>query len=74
MGRSPRFVALAAVLALVASACGAGPTPTPGAATPTPGGPTATPVAGGEITVMSLWGGSEQESFQKVLDAFKAKL
>ena len=29
--------------------------------------------AGSTITVMSLWGGSEQDSFQKVLDAFKAK-
>jgi alpha-glucoside transport system substrate-binding protein len=29
--------------------------------------------AGSTITVMSLWGGSEQESFQKVLDAFKTK-
>jgi len=29
--------------------------------------------AGGSINVTSLWGGSEQESFQKVLDAFKAK-
>lgn len=34
-----------------------------------PGGP----AAGTTITVMSLWGGSEQESFQKVLDAFKTK-
>lgn len=31
------------------------------------------PGAGTTITVMSLWGGSEQESFQKVLDAFKTK-
>jgi len=31
------------------------------------------PPAGTTITVMSLWGGSEQESFQKVLDAFKTK-
>jgi ABC-type glycerol-3-phosphate transport system substrate-binding protein len=29
--------------------------------------------SGATITVTSLWGGSEQESFQKVLDAFKAK-
>lgn len=33
----------------------------------------AAPGAGTTITVMSLWGGSEQESFQKVLDAFKTK-
>lgn len=31
------------------------------------------PGAGTTITVMSLWGGSEQEAFQKVLDAFKTK-
>jgi alpha-glucoside transport system substrate-binding protein len=29
--------------------------------------------ASGSITVTSLWGGVEQEAFQKVLDAFKAK-
>jgi alpha-glucoside transport system substrate-binding protein len=29
--------------------------------------------ASGTITVTSLWGGVEQEAFQKVLDAFKAK-
>ena len=29
--------------------------------------------AGGSITVTSLWGGAEQENFQKVLDAFTAK-
>jgi alpha-glucoside transport system substrate-binding protein len=33
----------------------------------------ATPAAPVSITVTSLWGGSEQESFQKVLDAFTAK-
>lgn len=29
--------------------------------------------AKGSITVTSLWGGVEQEAFQKMLDAFKAK-
>ena len=29
--------------------------------------------AKGTITVTSLWGGVEQEAFQKMLDAFKAK-
>lgn len=33
----------------------------------------AVPLTGQSITVTSLWGGSEQESFQKVLDAFTAK-
>jgi len=37
------------------------------------GTPSGTAAAGSTITVMSLWGGSEQESFQKVLDAFKTK-
>lgn len=59
MSRSPRFVALFAVLALLATACTTGGTPGP--------------ATGATITVMSLWGGSEQESFQKVLDAFKTK-
>jgi alpha-glucoside transport system substrate-binding protein len=30
------------------------------------------PAAGGSITVTSLWGGSEQDAFQKVLDGFQA--
>jgi len=33
----------------------------------------AVPLTGETISVTSLWGGSEQESFQKVLDAFTAK-
>jgi alpha-glucoside transport system substrate-binding protein len=33
----------------------------------------AVPLTGQSISVTSLWGGSEQESFQKVLDAFTAK-
>jgi alpha-glucoside transport system substrate-binding protein len=37
------------------------------------GSPAGSAVTSGSITVTSLWGGSEQESFQKVLDAFKAK-
>jgi alpha-glucoside transport system substrate-binding protein len=56
------IVSLVAVL--VATACSQSP------GTTTPSG-TAPP--GSQITVMSLWGGSEQESFQKVLDAFKTK-
>lgn len=57
MMRSQRPVALVALIALLVAACA----------------PAAAPGAGTTITVMSLWGGSEQESFQKVLDAFKAK-
>ena len=54
------IVSLVAVL--VATACSSGGGNAPG-----------TGASGSTITVMSLWGGSEQESFQKVLDAFKTK-
>ena len=37
------------------------------------GEPSASAAVTGSITVTSLWGGSEQENFQKVLDAFKTK-
>src|SRR4029077_12806891 len=57
--RSAAVIALATLF--VAAAC-----------SPTSSG-SATVAPGTAITVMSLWGGSEQDSFQKVLDAFKAK-
>src|SRR5438445_13862381 len=62
MVRAKGFVAIVA-FAIVVSACSSG------------GGGQApgTAAAGSTINVMSLWGGSEQDSFQKVLDAFKAK-
>jgi len=64
MARSTRSFSIVALVALlVATACS-------GAGTATPSG---TVAPGTTITVMSLWGGSEQASFQKVLDAFKAK-
>ncbi|HEV8535284.1 MAG TPA: ABC transporter substrate-binding protein [Candidatus Limnocylindria bacterium] len=62
--RFPRkFSALpiAVVVALVTACAG------PGAQAPGTG------AAGSTIKVMSLWGGSEQDAFQKVLDAFKTK-
>jgi ABC-type glycerol-3-phosphate transport system substrate-binding protein len=61
--------------ALVATACSSGASPAaPSAEASTPvASEAATPAAPVAITVTSLWGGSEQESFQKVLDAFKAK-
>jgi len=64
MVRSMRpLAAIAFVASIVITACGqAGTTPPSGTAAP-----------GTTITVTSLWGGSEQASFQKVLDAFKAK-
>jgi alpha-glucoside transport system substrate-binding protein len=62
MLRSLRSAAVVTLVALfVATAC-------------SPSGTTSSTVAPGTaITVMSLWGGSEQDAFQKVLDAFKAK-
>src|SRR5213594_4164700 len=62
--RSTRsLAAIAFIASIVITACG-------GSGTPAPVG---TAAAGSTITVTSLWGGSEQASFQKVLDAFKAK-
>ncbi|MDQ3127750.1 MAG: ABC transporter substrate-binding protein, partial [Chloroflexota bacterium] len=83
MAKFPRFLTLPLAAVLIVSACGGGATQTPAGSTgttpstaPSAGGsdaPTGSATAGGSITVTSLWGGSEQESFQKVLDAFKAK-
>jgi alpha-glucoside transport system substrate-binding protein len=68
MARSARLTAVIAfIVTLVATACSQ-----PGTSTPS-GSAGGSAAAGSTITVMSLWGGSEQESFQKVLDAFKAK-
>ncbi len=65
MVRSTRPIAIVALVALlVATAC---------SGTGTTGGSSGTAPPGSQITVMSLWGGSEQEAFQKVLDAFKTK-
>ncbi|HEX6062475.1 MAG TPA: ABC transporter substrate-binding protein [Candidatus Limnocylindria bacterium] len=58
--RSAAVVALATLI--VATACSSAATPSSGTLPP-----------GTTINVMSLWGGSEQDAFQKVLDAFKAK-
>jgi alpha-glucoside transport system substrate-binding protein len=62
MMRITRLTIVSLVAVLVATACSSGGGNAPGSA-----------AAGSTITVMSLWGGSEQESFQKVLDAFKTK-
>src|SRR5438876_4636299 len=83
MNRSLRFLSVLMTSALVMAACNSG-TGSPAAST---GGGASAPAetaagsapaggsaaAGGSITVTSLWGGSEQENFQKVLDAFQAK-
>jgi alpha-glucoside transport system substrate-binding protein len=87
MAKFPRFMALPIAAVMIVSACSGGGTPAPTAAggtSPAPGGESAAPgsasgapagsgVTGATITVTSLWGGSEQESFQKVLDDFQAK-
>ena len=88
MGKFPRFLSLPLAAVFIVSACGGGATPgvpasagTGSSAAPAsagtgasadPGASTNTG-AGGSITVTSLWGGAEQENFQKVLDAFTAK-
>src|SRR6266550_5732003 len=82
MNRSLRFLSVLMTGALVMAACGGGG----GSAAPTSGGGASAPATAagsapagsapavsGAITVTSLWGGSEQENFQKVLDAFTAK-
>jgi alpha-glucoside transport system substrate-binding protein len=79
-----RLVALFGAAAIAISACGSGGSSSaPAASTPASGAPAESAAASapaesaatgsGTITVTSLWGGSEQEAFQKVLDAFKAK-
>ncbi|HEV8544728.1 MAG TPA: extracellular solute-binding protein, partial [Candidatus Limnocylindrales bacterium] len=78
MNRSLRFLSVALTSALVVAACGGGGTPAPTTggspgASQSAGASGGSPAAGGTITVTSLWGGSEQENFQKVLDAFTAK-
>jgi alpha-glucoside transport system substrate-binding protein len=74
-------LSLLMALSLVLPACGqpAQPAPTPTSA-PATGGQAATNTpatggqpTGGKVSILSLWGGSEQEAFQKVLDGFTAK-
>jgi len=80
MNRSLRVVTLFMTSALVMAACSSGgATTAPSAAesAAASSGASEAPASaaaggGGTITVTSLWGGSEQEAFQKVLDGFKA--
>src|SRR5437868_12627335 len=68
MVRSSRYLAIFAfVVVFLVSACA------PSSQTPPAQTSSGAAAAGSTINVMSLWGGSEQDSFQKVLDAFKAK-
>ena len=81
MAKFPRFLTLPIAAVMIVSACGGGGSPAPAGGSTAPGGSTAagsgapagSGVTGATITVTSLWGGSEQEAFQKVLDEFKAK-
>jgi alpha-glucoside transport system substrate-binding protein len=80
MIRNWRTSALLIATVVVVTACGGGGASAsapagsqPAASQPAASQPAGSPAAGGSITVTSLWGGSEQESFQKVLDAFTAK-
>ena len=67
--KSSVFLVALTAIALVVTACSStgSPSTSPAASA------AASSAAGSTIKVMSLWGGSEQDSFQKVLDAFKAK-
>lgn len=65
------FAILGLVALLVMTACSS--TGSPAASSAGSASAAGSPAAGTKITVMSLWGGSEQDSFQKVLDAFKTK-
>jgi len=71
MPRSARIAIVAFVALMVATACSQPGTTSPsgsaGASAST------SSAAGSTINVMSLWGASEQDNFQKVLDAFKTK-
>jgi len=84
MARTRRVLSLIAGTALFVTACsgGSSPSPSSGASQPAASSGASAPAsapasaasslpAGTTITVTSLWGGAEQEAFQKVLDAFK---
>jgi alpha-glucoside transport system substrate-binding protein len=88
MAKFPRMLTLPLTAAFLVVACSGGATPAaPAASGSAPaassggGGESTAPTesggggggTGATITVTSLWGGAEQENFQKVLDAFKAK-
>ena len=82
MNRPLRTPALLLIAAFIAAACGggggsaapasAGASPEASASGGASGGPV-TSGAAGEINVLSLWGGSEEEAFKAVLADFTAK-
>ncbi len=71
MNRSLRFVSMFLATALIATACTTGSSSPGAGGSAAPGGSDA--AAGGSLNVLSLWGGSEEEAFKAVLDAFTAK-
>lgn len=74
MNRAFRVLSFVMASGLAFAACSSGATTAPSAAgSAAASAPAASAAAGATITVTSLWGGSEQAAFQKVLDAFKAK-
>jgi ABC-type glycerol-3-phosphate transport system substrate-binding protein len=79
VNRSLRTPAVLLVAAFIAAACGGGgggsaaPASAPASQPATSGEPPASQGAGGEINVLSLWGGSEEEAFKAVLADFTQK-
>lgn len=67
MGRFPKLVALAAVVALTLAACGGDDVPGPGGNGDTPD------LAGQSVEVAAVWVSPEADRFRLVLDAFEAK-
>jgi ABC-type glycerol-3-phosphate transport system substrate-binding protein len=77
MKHSVRLAAALATLALAAAACGGSDSGSTGTGTGSAGPSGAAPqfkdLSGQSIEVAGAWGGSEQKSFQQVLDDFKSK-
>ncbi len=78
MAQPKRFLALAVAGVLLVSACGGGGGGGGGTAAPSgsaggDAGASGGGAAGSTITVQSLWGGTEEEAFRTVLDAFEEK-
>jgi ABC-type glycerol-3-phosphate transport system substrate-binding protein len=81
MTRSLRLPTLFLAGALVATACSGGGGGSPAASAPAASEPASSGASGGPVTsgaagtlnVLSLWGGSEEEAFKKVLADFTAK-
>lgn len=74
MKHSTRLAAALATLALAVAACGGGNDSGSGGGTTSPAGGTQfADLSGQSIEVAGAWGGSEQKSFQQVLNDFQSK-